>query len=125
MYIENGKLIVNSNLEFCLNNDFDLYYKVNDKYYKFEKNLVRDCENTLFRNDYDYKISCFDAEIDLNGINKIEFYLEINGKKHKIKPSYSNFSKLNNLKNSYFKKDGYVITHDKENIIVNNKKHFL
>lgn len=125
LYIENGKLIVNSNLEFCLNNDFDLYYKVNDKYYKFEKNLVRDCENTLFRNDYDYKISCFDAEIDLNGINRIEFYLEINGKKHKIKPSYSNFSKLNNLKNSYFKKDGYVITHDKENIIVNNKKHFL
>ena len=125
LFIKDGKLIINSKLDFCLNNNFNLYYKINDKYYKFKESLIRDCENTLFRNDYEYKVSCFDAEIDLKDVNKIEFYLEINDKKHKIKPKYSDFSKLNSLKNSYFKKDGFVITHDKENIIVNGKKHFL
>lgn len=125
LYISDDTLHINANLEFFLNNDFELYYKVNDKYNKFKKHMIDDCENTIFRNDFNYKLSCFDAEIKLVDVNKIEFYLEINGVKHKIKPDYSGNSKLNSLKNSYFKHGKYVVTHDKENIKVNEKKHFL
>lgn len=126
VYIEKGYLIIKSCLDFCLNNDFDLYYKINDgKYFKFNKKSIRDCSNTLFNDDYDYVVSHFDTSINLTGVNKIDFYLEIKENKYRIKPNYIGASKLNKLKTSYFKKDGFSVTHDDMSIFINQKKHFL
>lgn len=125
LFIKDSKLFINSRIEFCLNNNFNLYYKIDDKFYKFEKRLIRENSPSLFSDDYDYKVSYFDAEIKLNkNIKRIEFYIEINGEKCQIKPNYIKASKLNELKNSYFKCGKYTVTHDEKCIFINDGKKF-
>ena len=124
LYINENKLHIDSSLDFCLNNDFNLYYKINNKYYKFKKELRKESFLTLFSNNYDYRESHFSADIDLkNDVRKIEFFIEIKGSKIPIKPNYIKKSKLNMLKSSYFKKDNYIVTHDEYSIYINNHKN--
>ena len=125
LFIKYNKLFINSRIEFCLNNNFNLYYKINGKYYKFNKELIKETTLTIFSDDYDYRVSYFDTKIDLNeNIKKIEFYIEIGNNKYQIKPNYVKKSKLNELKNSYFKSGKFVVTHDEKCILINDGKKF-
>lgn len=125
LFIEDNRLFIYSRIEFCLNNNFNLYCKIDGKYHKFNKELVKENSLTIFSDDYDYRVSYFDTKIELNkNIKKIEFYIEIANEKYQIKPNYIKASKLNELKNSYFRSGKYTVSHDEKCIFINDGKKF-
>ena len=123
--INNGNLEINGFFETFLNNDYDVYLKIDSKYIKMDKYNISIKKSALFCNDYKYYETHYGIKLDLKDINKIEYYIKINDNYHKLYPLYDEYSKINNMPNSYYKKDGYTITQNKNIIFVNKHKHFL
>ena len=60
----------------------------------------------------------------MKSVDDIEFYLKIKGKYYKMNLFFTKYSRLNSLKNSYFKKNGYIVSYTGNCIKINDKKKF-
>lgn len=124
--IENDFLKIESVIDYAYNNDYQVFAKINDdKFIKLDKSLHKQTTFDLLSNDGDYYITYFSKKINISNVNQIEFFIEMNGKKYKLYPIYEGYSKLNELSNSYFKTDKYIVTHNRNKIFINNHKSFL
>lgn len=121
--INKDNLIINSSFNLFLNCDWDIFIKTNDKYIKMNRKSMMDSKN-LFSFDNSYFTSFYDYELNLKSINDIEFFLKIKDRYIKLNLVFTKFSRLNSLKNSYFKKKGYVISYIGSIIKVNDKRCF-
>ncbi len=122
--ISGSKLDITASFDTFYNNDCDLFIKSNDKYYKFDRHEIQEIKNTLYSKDNDYYINYYNIKFDLKGVKEFEFYIRLNNKYYIVNPEHCNFSKINNLPHSYYKKGKYLITHNKNHYYVNKKVHF-
>ena len=114
LYIKDDKLFLEVSTCFDISDEYDLFVKIdNVKSIKFKKICSQNNENY-------YNIS-----INLTSINNIDFYFHLNDLKHKIKIKFSNFSKLNNIRFSFYKKNGYTVTYKNSSIRINDRNCFL
>lgn len=120
--IYNSKLFIECNFDFLPNDKFNIYAKYGKKFYLFDKKVREDSSRNLYDSDDNYKLSYYELTLPLCECKEIIFYIELNGKKSRVNFEFSKFSKLNNLNNSYYKKDGYLLTYTKGNIIIKKKK---
>lgn len=124
--IENDFFKIESVIDYAYNNDYQVFAKINDdKFIKLDKSLHKQTTFDLLSNDGDYYITYFSKKINISNVNQIEFFIEMSGKKYKLYPIYEGYSKLNELSNSYFKTDKYIVTHNRNKIFINNHKSFL
>lgn len=123
--IKKDVLKISACFNLFLNNDFDIYLKHDNKYTKFNKTLVTDGKKNIYSNDNEYFKTFFDCNFKLDDVKSFEFYIKINGAYYKINPIFTKNSKLNILKNTYFKKNGYTLTCNDSIIYINKKNHFL
>ncbi len=93
----NDKLFVFGSVNFI--NDFKLSYKINSKEYSIKK-----IYKTTMNDDFNVKITSINYREYINYKNgdKLEFYIEISGKKYKLKNTFVKFSRLNNIINYYY-----------------------
>lgn len=121
--INRNNLIINSCFSLFLDCDWDVFIKCNDKYIKMNRKEMSDSKN-LFSFDNSYKISFYDYELNLDNVSDIEFFLKVKNKYYKLNLNFTKFSRLNSLKSSYFKKNGYVVSYENNIIKINDKKSF-
>lgn len=121
--INKEHLVIDCYFNLFLNCKWDIFIKTNGKYIKMNRMEMCDFKN-LFSFDNSYFNSFYSYNLDLNSIDDIEFYLKVKGKYYKLNLFFTKFSRLNSLKNSYFKKNGYVISYIDNTIKVNDKKCF-
>lgn len=123
--IHQNSLIINVNFNLFLNCEWDIYLRDNNKeYHKMKKSKFNDSKN-LFSYDNEYYTNFYEAKIDLKNIRTLEFFIKIDNNYVKITPFFNRYSRLNNLKNCYFKKNNYTIYHENNKIIINGKKKML
>ena len=121
--VRNNKLNITGSFDMFLNNNFNVYIKINDEYHKSKIVKFKDNSNHLYSHDNNYYITYFNEYIDFNE-GKIEFYIKIKNEYHKLKLIYQNHSKLNELPHSYYKKNGLTMTHKNNTLIISKKSHF-
>lgn len=120
--ITNDLLCIDGFLSSVFDNNFEIFAKVDDKFLKFTRVTVRESERDLYMINSEVNSVYYSIDnINLNGVKKIEFYIEIDGCKEKMCFNFEKFSKLNNLKNSFYKKNHYVLKHNNNEILVKNK----
>lgn len=121
--INKDYLIVDCCFNLFLNCKWDICIKTNGEYIKMNRMEMSDCKN-LFTFDNSYFTSFYSYKLNLKSIDSLDFYLKIKGKYYKLNLFFTRFSRLNSLKNSYFKKNGYTISCNNDTIKVNDKKSF-
>lgn len=107
--IDNGRLHIIGDVNFLI--DFKLYYKYGKEDFK-ELKLYK--KNNL--DEYlGYKLNRlgYDVYIPLNESSYIEFYIEFNGNKYKLKNDTMHCSKLHTFRYSHYFKQGYMFYHKK------------
>lgn len=120
--IENSNLIIECNLDLFPNDNFNIYAKLDDKYYLFTKKTRKDTKRNLYDFDNDYEESYFEIIIPLGNYKQLKFYLDLNNKKYMLNFEFTKFSKLNKLKNSFYKKDGYLLTYKNNVVFIEKNK---
>lgn len=125
--INNNKLNVSCLFDIISGHDYNLYAKVNDsKYIKFDKIVVECKDNNLFTLANFYNTNYYDININLENVDSIELFVEIDGKKYPVSLKFDKHSKLNNCKYSYYKNNEFILTHkDSRIILVNQKTNFV
>ena len=116
-------LIVDGSFNLFLNCNWDVFAKANGEYIKMnrkESPVVK----SLFSFDGSYFTSFYNCKINMKFVDDIEFYLKIKGKYYKMNLFFTKYSRLNSLKNSYFKKNGYIVSYTGNCIKINDKKKF-
>lgn len=121
--IHKNNLIINSSFKLFLNCDWEVFIKADDKYIKMNRKEMSDSKN-LFSFDNTYKIPFYDYELNLDNVKNIEFFLKVRNKYYKLNLNFTKFARLNSLKNSYFKKNNYVVSYENNTIKINDKKAF-
>ena len=124
MNVNKDILEIDALFDFAYNHIFDLFLKVNGKFIKFDKKNIEEKEHDLYMIDSKNYSIFYSANLKMINNSEIEFYISINNTKIKIKPIFSRYSKLNKLKNSYYKKSGYILTHKDNKILINRKSNF-
>lgn len=100
-----------------------LYYKINDSDLVELELYDRTSKNKRFADKIIIKAQGYTLELPIKNINKIEFYIEIDGTKHKMNNFYIGYSALTNVKYNYYDNNGYIITKNKvANRIIIKKK---
>lgn len=103
-----NELLVIGNVNYI--GEFKLYYKNGEKYKElklFDKaDVNKDFEIFVPRKSYKERIK-------LKGSQKLEFYIEINGKKYLLKNNLMHFSRLDNVKKHYYYEKGYLFAQNK------------
>lgn len=125
LYVEKNRLYISTYFDYCLNNDYNMYLKVDNNFIKFEKKFISDSSSNLYSVDNDYYSTFFDLSVSLINVKKIELFIEISGKMYKVNANFTRFSKINNLKNSYYKCEDYTIIYENGCLLVNASKKFL
>lgn len=121
--IVNNELIVDASFNLFLNCNFSIYAKINGKYIEMNKSQTSDYKN-LFSFDNSYYLSFYNSKLNIKSVDEVSFYLKVKNQYYKLNILFTKFARLNNLKNSYFKKNGYIISHVDNTIKINNKKSF-
>lgn len=123
--INKNDLIIDVNFNLFLNCEWDICLKDNNgTYHKMKKTKFYDSKN-LFSYDNNYYINFYELKLNLKNIDTLEFYVKIGNQYIKVIPFFNRYSRLNNLKNSYFKKNGYIVYYENNKLIINGKKKFL
>ncbi len=133
LYFNNKILIKNTDIKI---NIYNLYIENNILYYEFSSTLFLEHAYFIVTLDdvkeYKCKLVKKDEEcyyysdsIELININKIEFNLCVSDLKIKCKLNFLNFSRLNNSRYSFYKHNGYRLTHRNHAIFINSKEKLL
>lgn len=122
--IKSKYLNITGRFDLFLNNCFNIYIKNNNEYIKCKLIKFNESDNNIYSRDNKYYISYFNIDLELDKLKELEFFVKINNEYLKLNIIYQNHSKLNELPHSYYKKNGYVITHKNNKIIVSRKSHF-
>lgn len=123
--LKNHKLIIDCIFSDYKNNCFDIYIDIDGKKYKMNNSNINIKSNSIFGECNNYYDTFYSYEIkDISIISNILFFININDIFYPLKLNFIRYSKLNRLKNSYYKKDGYILTHKDNKILINRKSNF-
>lgn len=115
--LRGNKLLIIGNLTFV--GQFKLFYKLNGKMKQLNTYSRLDVDKTFGINAIRLG---YNETINLSSCGTLEFFIELDGKKYKLKNSITHYSRLNNLRTSYYYENKYLITHTKDGMTIKYKK---
>ncbi len=123
--LNNSMLTIDCIFSDYKNNFFDIYIVIDGKKYKMNNSNINIKSNNIFGECNNYFDTFYSYNInDISLISDISFLININDTFYPLNLNFVRYSKLNKLRNSYYKKDGYILTHKNNKILINRKSNF-
>ena len=133
LYCNDSLLVKNNDIKI---NIYSLFIEDNTVYFEFNSTLFLNHVNFIVVLDDSIEYKCevvhndkdcyyYAGSVKLINVNKIDFYLCILDLKIKCKINFLNFSRLNNSRYSFYKKNNYLLTHKNNSLFINSQKKLL